>query len=73
MNPFLVRNSNPCCLLSQARVYPRASGGRGKIAELPPRGNDILRELRKFTAEPAEFAEKIVFILSLSGLGVLCG
>jgi hypothetical protein len=31
------------------------------------------RELRKFTAEPAEFAEKIVFILNLSGLGVLCG
>jgi len=27
----------------------------------------------KFTAEPAEFAEKNVFILNLSGLGVLCG
>jgi hypothetical protein len=31
------------------------------------------RELRRFTAEPAEFAEKIVYILKLSGLGVLCG
>jgi len=31
------------------------------------------RELRKLAAEPAEFAEKIVCILKLRGLGVLCG
>jgi hypothetical protein len=64
--------------ISQARTGP------GRVHRFPFFATDAvlsaiegehrdLRELRKFTAEPAEFAEKIVFILNLSGLGVLCG